>query len=59
MVEVVAATFLREQAARCRRLEWETTDDQTRRILTELAEEYEARVAEAKGTPRDAVEFGH
>ena len=54
MVEIVPA-FLREQAARCRRLAREAAiDDRTRRILTELADEYEAGAAGAKRTTKGA-----
>ena len=38
--------FLREQAARCRRLAQQVTDDRAHAILAELADEYEARAAE-------------
>jgi hypothetical protein len=40
--------FLREQAARCRRLAQQVTDDQAHTILAELADEYEARAVEAE-----------
>jgi hypothetical protein len=48
-------TFLREQAARCRRLAQQVTDDQARKALAELADEYEARAAEAENTTSPAA----
>jgi hypothetical protein len=49
MVEAGLA-FLREQAARCCRLAQQVTDDLVRAVLVELADEYEARAAEAEKT---------
>jgi hypothetical protein len=40
--------FLREQAARCRRLARQVADDRARTILAEMADEYEARAAKAE-----------
>jgi hypothetical protein len=44
------SAFLLEQAARCRRLAQQVTDDRVHKILAEMADEYEARAAEAEKT---------
>jgi hypothetical protein len=49
MVDAEYALLL-EQAARCRRLAQQVTDDRAHKILAEMADEYEARAAEAEKT---------
>ena len=45
----VKADFLREQAERYRHFAREIVDERAQRVLIEMAEEYEARAAEARG----------
>jgi hypothetical protein len=45
------ANFLRVQAWRCRNLAAQITDEPVQGVLTEMADEYEARAAELDGKP--------
>jgi hypothetical protein len=47
--------FLKQQAVRCRRFAREVNDDIAQQRLTELAEDYEARVRAAEDANRPAA----